>query len=423
MTTFVDSEGIRTIAAQQNGAGTNYLVETSAGILYQVYVDGNADVSFSKSIDSGKTWAAPVTIFTGTTTQLSVWFGPWSGLANGLIYCAYTESDTDDVLFRTINTASADALGTQTTIFAGASAGISGCLSITASRGGNLICAGCIDAGIESFSKKSTDAGANWGNIASPYEATTDQLILAPGFAADNQDILCIYWDADADEISRKVYDDSGDSWVETSIATSMTDLVAASAFPNFAIVPDLSNSRLILAAWSAVDLLNADLRCWFVSESAITETTTPIVSNSTDDQGLCAVSLDTTNGDIYVYYGGNSNGSSVWPNVLPVNYKKTDDGGATWGGETPIMAIPHIMTWLVTNPRMVYLSAELIVAFYNGIGSDYIQFSSIMPALPAVADVENGVQYGINGVQFTGTFAGGGTNSNANILGGSVIH
>src|SRR3972149_4684818 len=244
MTTFVDSEGIRTVLAQQNGAGTNYLVETSAGILYQVYVDGNSDVSFSKSIDSGKTWAAPVTIFTGTTVQLSVWFGPWSGLANGLIYCAYTESDTDDVLFRTINTASADALGTQTTIFAGASAFVSGCLSITASRGGNLICAGCIDAGIESFSKKSTDAGANWGNIASPYEATTDQLILAPGFAADNQDILCIYWDADVEEISRKVYDDSGDSGAETSIATSMVDSVAnlvrrAPTLPGLAIVLD----------------------------------------------------------------------------------------------------------------------------------------------------------------------------------------
>src|SRR3989304_7379038 len=171
MTTFVDSEGIRTATAQRDGAGTNYLVETSAGILYQVYVDGNSDVSFLKSIESGKTWAAPVTIFTGTTVQLSVWFGPWSGLANGLIYCAYTESVTDDVLFRTIDTASADALGTQTTIFAGVSAGVNGCISITASRGGNLICAGCIDAGLEPFSKKSTDGGASWGDIASPYGA------------------------------------------------------------------------------------------------------------------------------------------------------------------------------------------------------------------------------------------------------------
>src|SRR3990167_1931816 len=380
MTTFVDSEGIRTVLAQQNGAGTNYLVETSAGILYQVYIDGNSDVSFSKSIDSGKTWDAPVTIFTGTTVQLSVWFGPWSGLANGLIYCAYTESDTDDVLFRTINTASADALGTQTTIFAGASASTtSGCLSITASRGGNLICSGCIDTGFESFAKKSTDSGASWGNIASPYEATTDQLILAPGFAADNQDILCIYWDADADEISRKVYDDSGDSWVETSIATGMVELPAGSGFPNFAIAVDLSGTRLILAAWSAVDLLNADLRCWFVSESAITETTTPVVSNSTDDQGLCAVSLDTTNGDIYVFYGGNTNGSSTFTTSLPINYKKTDDDGATWGSETNMTAVPHAMPWMVTNPRMVYLSAELVAVFYNTSGAQYLQCTSIL--------------------------------------------
>src|SRR3972149_4707997 len=147
MTTFVESVLGSAVQALFNVAGINYSVETSAGVLYQVYVDGNSDVVFSKSLDSGKTWAAPVTVFTGTATQLSVWFGPWSGLANGLIYCAYTESNTDDVLFRTINTNSADALGTQTTIFAGASASTtSGCLTITASRGGDLICAGCIDA-------------------------------------------------------------------------------------------------------------------------------------------------------------------------------------------------------------------------------------------------------------------------------------
>jgi len=423
MTTFVESVLGGAVQALFNVAGTNYSVETSAGVLYQVYVDGNSDVVFSKSLDSGKTWAAPVTVFTGTAAQLSVWFGPWSGLANGLIYCAYSESATDDVLFRTINTNSADALGTQTTIFAGLSTSISGCLSITASRGGNLICSGCIDAGIESFAKKSTDSGASWGNIASPYEATTDFLILAPGFAADNQDIICIYWDADADEISRKIYDDSLDSWAETSIATGMVELPSGSGFPNFAIAVDLSGTRLILAAWSAVDLLNADLRCWFVSESAITETTTPVVSNSTDDQGLCAVSLDTTNGDIYVFYGGNTNGSSSFTTSLPINYKKTDDDGATWGSETNMTAVPHAMPWMVTNPRMVYLSAELVAVFYNTNGAQYLQCTSIMPALPAVADVENGVQYGINGVQFTGTFAGGGTNSNANILGGSVIH
>src|SRR3990167_6304625 len=424
MTTFVETAVGGTEVAHFNGAGTNYLVETSAGVLYQVYIDGNSDVLFSKSTDSGKTWAAPVTIFTGSTTQLSVWFGPWSGLANGLIYCAYTESVTDDVLFRTIDTASADALGTQTTVFAGVDTLSGGCLSITASRGGNLICCGAIDAGTEPFASKSTDGGANWGSIAAVMESETeDQIILGPGFAADNQDIICIYWDASANEISRKVYDDSGDSWAETSIATSMLDVLATTAFPDFAIATDLSNSRLIMAAWSTSDSLNADLRCWFVSESVITETTTPVVSNSTDDQGLCAVSLDTTNGDIYVYYAGNTDGSFVFTTILPINYKKSDDDGATWGAETAITALPHATPWLATNPRMVYLSAELIVAFYNTIGADYIQVSSIMPTLPAVADVENGVTYGINGVQFTGTFAGGGTNSNANILGGSVIH
>ena len=408
------------VTANYLAASTNYIVETDAGVQYIVYIDGASDVMFTKSTDSGKTWAAPTTIFTGTATQLSIWFDKWSGLAGGLIHCAYTESVTDDVFYRSINTASADALGTQTTIFASTGATVGPSISIARMRGGNLICVGTINDGTTNFAKKSTDAGANWGDIAAVMEsAAGDQVIMAPGFASDNNDAMCLFWDASASEISVKFYDDSLDSWSETAFATSMTALASSTAYPNFSMTVDLTNSELIMAAWSAADLLNADLRIFTVSEAAQTELTN-VVLNSTDDQGMCAVSLDTTNGDIYVFYCGLSDGSETFVTALNIYYKVSTDDGTTWGSETKLSPGASNKTLLFTNPRMVYLSAEPIVGYYNPGGGDSISCISVMPTIPAVADVESGVTYGINGVQFTGTLAAGG--GNANILLGSVI-
>src|SRR3972149_8003491 len=104
---------------QYSGGGTSYLVTTPSGILYCIYVDGLNDVAFKKSSDNGLSWSVQTTIFTGSATALSIWYDRWSGIAAGLIHCAYTESGSDDTLYRTINTESADALSTQTTILAG----------------------------------------------------------------------------------------------------------------------------------------------------------------------------------------------------------------------------------------------------------------------------------------------------------------
>ena len=394
------------------GGSTNYVVETDAGVQYMVYINSSEDVVFSKSTDSGKTWSAETSIFTGTATQLSVWFDKWSGLAGGLIHCAYAESVTDDVFYRSINTASADALGTQTTIFAGASGAAGLTISITRTRGGNILCVGTIDNGTESFAKKSTDAGAIFSDIAAVMEgAAGDQIILGPGFAADNQDALCLYWDSSASEITLKLYDDSGNSWSETAaMGTGMTAVTPSTGYPNWSMAVDLTNSELIMAAWSNTDALNADLRIWTASEAAQTELAN-VITNSTDDQGLCAVSLDTTNGDIYVIYAGAQDGSETHNTAMNLYYRVSTDDGTSWSASdirlTPGGG-PKFL--LLTNPRMVYLSAELVAAYYNNVGPDSIQFVSIVPTIPAVADVETGVTYGINGTQFTGTLAAGGS-------------
>lgn len=338
------------------GAGTRYTVEANSGDLYCIYINNVNDVVYRKSTDGGVTWGASVDVFVGSATQIAVWFDRWSNISAGLIHCAYSESATDDTLYRTIDTENSDTLSTQTVIFAGASTLAGGALSITRARGGNVFCMVCIDAGTESTTKKLLNANVPNGAweaalTAGTEAATTDQWILVPGWAADNQDIMCFFWDADVDEISRKLYDDSANSWSETSIATTMVDIAATVTYPHFAATVDITNSRNLLVAWSAVDAANADLRCWHVTESAITEVTN-VVLNSTDDQGGCAIGIDTATQDWYVYYCGASGGAETWNTAVNVYRKISTDDGTTWGAETQVTPAPANINTLNMTPR-----------------------------------------------------------------------
>jgi len=210
---------------------------------------------------------------------------------------------------------------------------------------------------------------------ATVYEgATQDQVILVPGWAADNQDMMCFFWDASADEISRKVYDDSLDSWAETSIAGSMVDQASTTAFPHYAAAVDITNSRNLLVAWSAVDTANADLRCWHITEAAITEVTN-VVLNSVDDQGLAAISIDEDTQAWFVFYAGKSDGSETFPTSLNVYYKVSTDGGSTWGSENILTStdFTYSIRWLCTTPRTA--DGRWGLCFFNDQQVDELKF------------------------------------------------
>lgn len=371
---FAQTTGI----VQFNGAGTQYIVQKPNGDVYIIYVDTGSDVAFRKSTDFGVSWSNPTVVFAGTVTGLAVWYDRWSDIAAGLIHLAYTESGTHDTLYRTINTESSDALSTQTVIFAGASAVITGSnLSITRSRGGNVYCKTQIDAGAEGGFFKLLNANVPNGAWAAALTntealATLDMQILVPGFASDNNDIMCIFWDASANEISRYVYDDSANTWAETTISgTTMVEISPATAFPNFAVTVDLTNSQIILIAWNGIDTANQDLKCWTVSETAITAKT-DVVLNGTDDQGLAAIGIDLQTGYWHAFYAGASNGSETWTTSLNIYTKVSQDGGTTWGAETKLTNENRNIAWLITCPRL-YLGHP-IIAFHNNIALDELR-------------------------------------------------
>jgi|WetSurMetagenome_2_1015567.scaffolds.fasta_scaffold12632_2 hypothetical protein len=369
-------------AVQWSGAGSSFLVQSASNnYLYCVYVDTASDVSFRRSTDGGLTWGTPTVVYAGTVTNLSIWYDRWSGYAADLIHCAYTESGGSDTLYRTINTASSDALSTQTTIFAGSSRAAGGHLSIVRAKGGNVYCKTVIDAGSEGGFYRLPSANVPngaWDAARTVDEtiATLDQMYLLPDLtAADTNDIMAVFWDASASELSRKLYDDSANSWAEASIATSMTCLTAATAFPNFDVAVDLTNNRVVLVAWSNVDTLNADLRCWTITNSAISEVTN-VVLNSTDDQGLAAISIDSITGEWTVAYAGKSDGSETCWTALNIYCKGSRDSGSTWGPETKLSSRESAaaIKWLVSCP-WIY-RGEFAVLWFNDISLDEININ-----------------------------------------------
>lgn len=360
---------------QFTGGGSQYVVETPAGVLYLVYVDTGSDLAFKKSTDGGLSWSAATVVFAGTITGFSVWYDRWSGIAADLIHLAYTESGGSDTLYRTIDAASADALSTQTTIFAGTSQAAGQGLSITRARGGNVYCKTTIDAGAEGGFFRLPNANVPngaWDAARTNTEAlaTQDMFLLAPGFAADNQDIMCVFWDISANQISRYVYDDSANSWAESIFSGTFTEQVAATSFPNFNLAVDLTNSRLVVVAWNAIDTANADLTCWTVTESAVTAKT-DVVTNSTDDQALCSIQIDSVTGEWVVFYCGASGGGETWLTSVNIYRKGSRDSGSTWGAETQVTLAAADITWMAGVP-WAYLTPPLI-AYHKDLTLDEI--------------------------------------------------
>jgi hypothetical protein len=364
-----------------NGGGTNRPYRAQNGYTYFVYIDASSDVTFAKTNDQGITWTVSGTpVFAGTATQLSTWYDRDSGISAGLIHCAYVESGGDDVLYRTINTESNDDLSTEKTIHALTSTGTAGdgCLSICRTRGGNVVCAYNIDgAGAEQGFKKLLNANVPNGEweaaLASPMEGEAqDRIILMPGWAADNQDVMAFFWDVSATEISRKLYDDDVDSWAETSISATMTMGAATGAFPHFAAVPDTTNSQNILVAWSNVDTLNADLLGWKVTEGAVTALA-DIITNSTDDQGHCSVGIDTDTQDWHVFYGGLTGGADTYLTALNLCSKKSTDDGASWGPEERMSVGGGAITSLMCVPRFA-TTREVVI--HNSVGQMFEYFT-----------------------------------------------
>lgn len=358
-------------------AGSNYTVVTPTGVIYSIVIGPGTDPGFYKSTDRGVTWGSFTALKACTGTNIAVWADWWSGItATAYIHVVYTDSGTDDTFYRYIDTANSDTLGTERTVYAGSSTAAGGFLSITRARGGNLICATCIDAGAEYDTVRSTDLFVNKTSISEVWEgATSDKAILFPNpDSADNQDVMAIFIDDSAVEASLKKYDDSGDSWSEASIVGTLGSTVW---YDIGSLAYDAANSQYVMLIWNGLDAANADLLCYTLKDAGATAKT-DVVTNSTDDQGraiLCIIGSRWT-----AIYKGLSDGSETYSTELNYYYKVSTDGGTNWGSET---LFKNDYNGLIPLSPMMLFDRIYFASTYKYGASDFLFINIPTPPMP----------------------------------------
>ena len=232
---------------------------------YIIQANQQNDLEYRKTTDGGANWGSPVLIGVGTVRASDIWFDKWTpGDSGTKIHIWWGELDSDLLHYRSLDT-SDDTLGTDITVFTGVSLNFfdrnDGVMSGTKAVGGNLYIQFWADATGERGFYRSTDNGANWTirTDGADGDAVDEILCLPDDDSADNQDIVMIYWDRSADEISIKKYDDSdgaSGTWGETSISGGMTD------YPwhmQMDAVVRHSDGHIILAAWNSRDLATSE--------------------------------------------------------------------------------------------------------------------------------------------------------------------
>jgi hypothetical protein len=373
---------------QRNCAQSGHIVRTAAGVWYRIFPDAGGAIQYTKSTNYGLTWSVAVSIKASVVVRgYSVWFDKWTPSDTGtVIHIAYMESTNHDVFYRALDTAS-DTLGTEITVFAGASAGTGAdiCISVTKSKAGRILVGFDLDGGTETGFYKSDDfpvtaftSKNNSGGTVNFNEGVTDYYQLFPGNEADTADIWCVFWDRTADEISLKIYDDSANDWVsETSIAGTMADVAASLIAPQFSGAIRRSDGHLILVAWSAADTLNADLRCWDINGAASITEKTNVVQNSTDDQAACAIGIDEDSDTLYCFYFGKSDGSETYSTSMNVWYKGSADGGTTWAAPAETQATSAARSVYQLDCSPTFTSGEYVVSWFASAGLVNTLYSS----------------------------------------------
>ena len=312
---------------------------TSTTIGYAIYADGAHDLVWQKTSDGGETWGAENDLVAPASCDV-ISYDCWSdwqtaGDAGTKIHIAYVGADLDEVRYVYLDT-DGDSVGGDDLIEACQGTGFMRtgfyfnltCISITKTRGGNLAVAFKYQDSDATafFSFYTSPDGDAWTSKTTPYETGDDLCMIFAGNEADNQDIWGAYWDTDANEISLKTFDNSGNSWSEQSISESM---VYQYIYLQMDGQIRLSDGHLILVAWDLFDNAEADLMCWDINGAgSITEKTTLYHGIEYAHVG---VFINQVNDDIYVAYIGGAALSSA----VQARYQMSDDGGSTWSGDT----------------------------------------------------------------------------------------
>lgn len=340
------------------------------------------NIRVHKTIDGGATWTLLATLAigaTGTFESFSIWFDQWTpGDTGTRIHIAWQGSTSagttyDGLWYGYFDTATdtgtiAAVRMDSTTVD---NAPNMNHIGITKAKGGYLYAAlsSNIVTGSVLLFYRSIDAGVTWTarttflEEAYPYD---DMFVLVPGNEADTNDIYAGYLDVSADALSLKVYDDSANTWAETSIdAVGFTVAGSGETGTMLSAAVRHSDGHMILIACTYINNAAGDLRVYDINGSGSIVAKTDVQTNHLI-QGI-ALTIDQNTDDLYVAYGDSTNGATL----VDIYYKKSSDGGVTWGSAVQfnVTAGP----WRDVGSALSIGSSEgrFMPIFYNGVSFD----------------------------------------------------
>lgn len=300
-----------------------------------VSTDDGFDVTAYKTTDGGANWTKSADAIAGSVVHVAAWFDQQEpGNSGSLIHCVWLD-DPGGGSSETFKYANYDiptnTWSTPVNVATGLTNVTAGSCFIVGTKAGGLVCGFANATASGAFSSPD---GVTWTGIANPFESNVADYVLGVWCDTDDDaDAAILFWDVSADEVSVKIFDSSGAAWTETSVSGSMVDN-STYRYSGWGVQTRLSDGKSILAAWNGIDLTTADLRCWELDlNSVVSPTITGLTEINTNlaESGGAGVFIDPVMDDIYVVYvkGG------TWSTSTTVVYKKSTDGGATWGTET----------------------------------------------------------------------------------------
>lgn len=330
----VHEDGPSTFNLPQFNYNPIWTSSTTGYVIFVGSLDGtNHRIWYQKTTDSGESWGDPVEMDSGTDHNgpYGVWADIWTeGDSGTIIHVAVADDKADDLFYWNIDTSDDSVTGPVIVSTTGATLVAQEHVSVVKSRGGNLYIQSKVGStGQVSEFHRSTDAGVNWtSRTTGDEDAQSDFFILQPGNETDNDDIWMFFYDDSATELSLKIYDNSANSWSETSISTGM-DAISGSRWNQLGASPRFSDNHSIVAMWSDYDVSTADLKVWDIGGSGSITAKTDVETN-VDGAIAAAVVVDQNNDDIYVVFLLSS--ITEVAKSVDITFKKSTDGGGTWG-------------------------------------------------------------------------------------------
>ena len=281
--------------------------------------------------------------------MITCWYTRWTNdLLDDEIHIVYVDNTTDDIFYTklvfdgtiTNPTPTIDDTG----ILAGSTtATTSGThLSICVAESGYIYVAYNLDGGSEVGTLRSTNGGTTFSTVTGltiSESGAGDEVLLAPAYTGDSDDIMAFYHDHSANEISYKVWDNSAGSTSETSVQTSVVERAATTnaGFPQMSLVTDPDNQKNYLAFWTAHDTASQDLEFYVYEDGVGATNLAAILSNEGINQGGITLTYSEFEDRWYAIYIGDSDNASEYDTnqrSLDIRYKTSDNGGSTWSSE-----------------------------------------------------------------------------------------